>query len=152
MTRLIKVWVSRQELEFFENGQLVWSAFVSTSANGLGEEPGSFKTPRGKHHIVEKIGEGEPLGMVFKGRKPTGRIWTTGEITQEDLITTRILTLAGDEEENQTTQQRHVYFHGTNHEDLIGQPKSRGCIRLENDDMLKLFDLAEIDTPVEILE
>jgi hypothetical protein len=149
---LIRVIVSNQTVECLKDGVLVWSTSVSTAANGLGEEPNSYKTPRGRHHVTDKIGEGEPWGTVFKGRVPTGKIWKKGEIIKEDLITTRILRLAGDEPHNQTTFSRYVYFHGTNHEDEIGRPLSHGCIRLTNDDMLKLFELAEVGTPVEIIE
>ena len=48
---------------------------VSTSANGLGNQAGSHKTPFGVHRIKEKIGGGQQKGMIFKGREPTGRIF-----------------------------------------------------------------------------
>jgi hypothetical protein len=33
----------------------------------------SLGTPRGLHEIAERIGAGQPPGMVFKSRVPTGR-------------------------------------------------------------------------------
>lgn len=150
-TKCIRVFVDRQELEFLEDGKVIWKAPVSTAKNGLGEEPDSYKTPRGKHHIDQKIGGGESVGAVFKGRKPTGKIWKKEDGEEENLITTRILTLDGDEEKNKTTKPRYVYIHGTNRESLLGQATSRGCIHLSNQDILKLFELAEEGTPVEIV-
>ncbi|MEM1060187.1 MAG: L,D-transpeptidase [Verrucomicrobiota bacterium] len=138
-------------------GELIlWQAPVSTSYYGLGEEEGSHRTPRGKHRIVEKIGDGEPLYAVFKHRQPTGEIWDTAASEEEreeegDLILTRILWLAGQEAHNRNSQERYIYFHGTNHEDAIGTPSSIGCIRLKNADMLRLFDeYTSVNTPVVI--
>lgn len=149
----IHVDVARQVVEVREGGRLVWTAPVSTSQFGLGEVPDSYKTPRGRHRVAEKFGEGEPLGRVFKGRRPQEQLWSSdpcggAEEAGQDLILTRILWLAGEEEENRSTQGRYVYFHGTNQEHLIGRPASHGCIRLKNEDMVKLFELAEIGTPV----
>ena len=154
-TLQLRVSVARQIVEVFRDGAPVWSAPVSTSKFGTGEEPGSFKTPLGNFQIAEKIGAGEPWGMVFKGRKPQGDIWSPDEPDDrddEDLILTRILWLEGIEPHNANTKPRYIYFHGTNHEDEIGEPASCGCVRLRNDDMLRLFDLAQEGTPVEITE
>lgn len=148
--RLVRVNIPRQQVEVVEEGDVIWSAPVSTSKFGLGEESGSFKTPRGKFSIAEKIGDGEPLGRVFKSRVSTDQIWNAGENSDEDLILTRILWLQGDEPENASTHERYIYFHGTNHEGEMGLAASHGCIRLRNKDILELFDLVEVGTKVEI--
>ena len=151
----LRVSVARQTVEAVRDGRVVWTAPVSTSKFGTGEEPGSFKTPLGQFRIAEKIGAGEPPGMVFKGRRPTGDIWSPDEPDDrddEDLILTRILWVEGIEPHNANTKPRYIYFHGTNHEEEIGTPASCGCVRLRNDDMLRLFDLAQAGTPVEIWE
>lgn len=140
--------VARQTVVVRSGDFVIWEAPVSTALAGLGETPGSYCTPRGKHHVEEKIGAGEPLGRVFKSRLPLEEIWMPGNEVdlasrEKDLILTRILWLAGDEPENQSTHSRYIYFHGTNHEGRIGRPESHGCIRLRNQDMLRLFDLAE---------
>lgn len=44
-----------------------------------------------------------------------------------------------------------IAIHGTNHPELIGQFVSNGCIRLNNDDVTALADLAPVGTPVEIV-
>ena len=128
-----------QRVELRDGTNVVWSAPVSTSLFGLGEEPNSFKTPRGWHHVTDKIGDDAPLNAIFESRKFTGRIWD-GHALDGDLILTRILRLAGDEPTNATTFDRYIYFHGTNHEEQIGKPASHGCVRLRNTDMKNLFD------------
>jgi lipoprotein-anchoring transpeptidase ErfK/SrfK len=135
-----------QLLKLFSGGKEVFSAPVSTSRAGLGFEPGSFRTPSGLFRIHEKIGANAPCGTVFKGRVPVAG----PPVPDDDLITSRILWLDGLEKENANTRERYIYIHGTNHENLIGQPASHGCIRMRNEDILRLFDLVNVDTPVEI--
>ena len=137
-----------QTITVFDGRQPVWAAPVSTSKFGPGEESGSHCTPRGLHRVCEKIGAGAPLGSIFKSRLPTGKIWTQEQLTEEDLILTRILWLDGLEPANRNSRERYIYFHGTNQEDSIGTPSSIGCIRLRNDDVIRLFDYAEIGTEV----
>jgi hypothetical protein len=68
----------------------------------------------------------------------------------DDLVMSRILWLDGLEAANANTYDRYVYIHGTNHEELIGQPASHGCIRMKKADVAELFDLVEVGTPVVI--
>ena len=138
---MLRVSSTAQTVELFENGTVLWSAPVSTSLFGLGEEPSSQKTPHGLHAIAEKIGAGCPINTIFESRAPAG-IWD-GAPTEKDLILTRILWLEGLEDSNRSTHARYIYFHGTNHESSIGTPASHGCIRLKNADMLALFDRVE---------
>jgi hypothetical protein len=48
------------------------------------------------------------------------------------------------------SKDRYIYIHGTNREDLIGQPASAGCVCLRNADVIELYDLIPIATRVEI--
>jgi hypothetical protein len=150
-TRWLRVVVATQQVLLFRGNVQVWNAPVSTSRFGLGEEEGSHRTPRGWHHIAEKIGEGEPLGRVFRGRLPQ-EVWEPGVVVEEDLVLTRILWLSGDEPANHNSKARYIYFHGTNHEEKIGSPASMGCIRLRNADMKYLFDAVSVGDRVEIVE
>ncbi len=129
-----------------EGGDILHSFPVSTSAFGLGTEPGSFKTPLGIFSIAEKIGDGAAHGAVFKSRVPTGEIGS--EENPDDLIQTRILWLHGTEEHNANTRDRYIYIHGTNHESAIGMPASHGCIRMRNADVAKLYELVDNGTEV----
>ena len=118
---------------------------VSTALNGLGNRIESYKTPFGIHRIRQKIGGGELAGTVFEGREPVDRIARNMDIQDADEITSRILWLDGMEEGVNRggvydTYSRYIYIHGTSDEKRIGQPVSAGCIRMKNDDVIKLFD------------
>ncbi|WP_457673662.1 L,D-transpeptidase family protein [Thiolapillus sp.] len=144
---LLRVHLGRQELELWRDDLRVASWPVSTAAPG--EQCGSGCTPRGRHRIRLKIGEGCPLNTVFVSRRPTGEVYTPelGErYPGRDWILTRILWLTGTESGRNRggdcdTLRRYIYIHGTDREDLIGQPVSHGCIRMKNNDLLELFDL-----------
>jgi L,D-transpeptidase YbiS len=138
-----------QSLSLFRGTELVFAAPVSTSRFGLGFENGSRKTPTGRFSIHQKIGSDMPVGTVFKGRQPvtTPVDWST----EPDLITSRILWLDGLDKENAQTKERYIYIHGTNQEQLIGQPASSGCIRMRNADVIRLFDQVAAGALVEII-
>jgi len=143
---------ANQKCSVYDEEDCVATFPVSTSRFGLGEKQGSHRTPRGRHRIIEKIGDGQPIGTRFVGRQPIGEIIQPGEQPETDMILTRILWLAGEEESNANSRDRFIYFHGTNREDSIGTPSSIGCIRLKNLDMMALYDLVEVGTPVTILD
>lgn len=123
---------------------------VSTAENGLGNRLDSNKTPFGVHRIKQKIGGGQPKGMVFKGREPTGRISSDHDQRLMDEITSRILWLDGLEKGINKggaydSYSRYIYIHGTSDEKRIGQPVSIGCVRMKNDDVIELFDNALVN-------
>ena len=144
----IHVSVSKQELTL-KSGRKKLAAYpISTSRFGLGSKEGSMKTPTGRFRIAEKIGDGMPLGTVFKSRRPVKA--TKKMLRGEDLVMTRILWLDGVQRANANTYERFIYIHGTNHEAQIGEPASHGCIRMRNTDLMALFDRVGLDTPVMI--
>jgi lipoprotein-anchoring transpeptidase ErfK/SrfK len=107
-----------------------------------------MKTPTGRFRIAEKIGDGMPLGTVFKNRR---RVTVTKKLMRdEDLVMTRILWLDGLDPQNANTHQRFIYIHGTNHEESLGEPASHGCIRMRSTDLTELFELVDVGTPVTI--
>jgi len=125
---------------------------VSTSKTGLGSEAGSEKTPLGWHVVDERIGGDQPPGRVFVKRKPTAMLLKYDEWRNPnsgDYVLTRILWLRGLDRGLNTgdpsisSHARGIYLHGTNQEQLLGQPASHGCIRLSNRDILELFDWTE---------
>ena len=146
--RKIRVSVSAQRLDLIEGEKIVRSFPISTSAYGLGTEPGSLKTPLGRFSISEKIGGGAPEGAVFKSRIPTGEIGT--EEQPDDCIQTRIFWLHGLEEHNANSHDRYIYIHGTNHESAIGTPASHGCVRMKNADVAELYELVDAGAEVVI--
>jgi lipoprotein-anchoring transpeptidase ErfK/SrfK len=144
----IEISVRKQRLTLRSGRKKVAEYAVSTSRFGLGSKAGSFKTPTGRFRIAEKIGDGTPIGTVFKSRRP---IKPTKKLLREaDLIMTRILWLDGLEPGNANTHSRYVYIHGTNHEESIGMAASEGCVRMNNADVVELFELVAVGTPVEI--
>jgi lipoprotein-anchoring transpeptidase ErfK/SrfK len=144
----IHISVSKQELSL-KLGRKKLAAFpISTSRFGLGTREGSMKTPTGSFRIAEKIGDGMPVGTVFKSRRPVKA--TKQMLRDDDLVMTRILWLDGTGRANANTHERFIYIHGTNQEEQIGEPASHGCIRMRNTDLVELFDRVGIDTPVMI--
>ena len=146
----IQVSVRDQELKLRRGRKIICRYPVSTSRFGLGSEAGSHKTPLGHFRISDKIGEAMPAGTIFVGRvplRPDDPLPAT-----EDLVLSRILWLDGLETHNANTRDRFIYIHGTKHENKIGQPDSHGCIRMRNADVIELFDLVDVDTPVTIRE
>jgi len=131
---------------------------ISTAANGAGEEEGSGCTPRGRHYVRARVGAGQPPGAVFVGRRPTGEIWTP-ELArahpERDWILTRILWLCGREPGRNRlgtvdSFRRYIYIHGTPDSEPMGEPRSHGCIRMRNADVMELFDRVPAGTGVDI--
>jgi lipoprotein-anchoring transpeptidase ErfK/SrfK len=146
----IQVSVRDQELKLRRGRKIIRRYPVSTSRFGLGSQENSHKTPLGKFRISDKFGEAMPAGTIFVGRvplRPDGALPPT-----EDLVLSRILWLDGIEPHNANTRNRFIYIHGTRHEDKIGEPDSHGCIRMRNADVIELFDLVDVGTPVTIRE
>lgn len=147
--RILAVRISTATLQFFRKGELVKSYFVSTSRRPPSNIKGSLGTPRGLHEIAERIGAGQPPGMVFKSRVPTGRHFS--ELSEDsaaadsNLITTRILWLRGLEPDvnrggDVDTYSRYVYVHGTNQSHRIGAPLSAGCVLMRDLDIIELYE------------
>ncbi|HOD95420.1 MAG TPA: family 78 glycoside hydrolase catalytic domain [Candidatus Hydrogenedentes bacterium] len=146
------LWVSipEQRLYIIESGQVLDTMVCSTALRGMGSVINSQQTPPGWHRITGKIGDGEPVGRVFRSRQATKELWKPGMTSKEDLVVTRIFILDGledglnrgkdDQGRIVDSRQRFIYIHGTNHEEELGTPGSQGCIRLANDDVVTLFN------------
>ena len=142
----IYISIGEQKLRLFEGDRLVAEYVVSSAANGIGFEEGSYCTPTGRFEVSEKIGDGEALGTIFKSRKPMG-VWD-GTPSDDDMILSRILRLNGLDAQNANSMERYIYVHGTNHEALLGEPTSHGCIRMANADIAEIFDRIELRAPL----
>lgn len=149
--RRIEVSVAQQLLRLFEGDQLVGEWPVSTSKFGEGFEEGSYKTPLGKFRVSEEFGDEAPVGAIFKSRIQIGVLDDSEEVTNDDMILSRILWLEGLDEDNANTKDRYIYIHGTNHEKDIGKPASIGCVRMKNTDVVTLYDKVGVGTSVEIV-
>ena len=147
----IEITIGNQCLRLFEGSQVVREWPCSTSNFGIGFDEGSNKTPLGRFAVKEKHGDGAESGTIFKSRKPVAQ-WTPEMDAKSDFVLTRILWLHGLEPRNANTFQRYIYIHGTNDEKGIGRPGSHGCVRMKNRDVIELFDLVPVGTPVWISE
>ena len=145
--RVLLVRISTATMQFYRAGQLIKSYAISTSKRPPSNIKDSLGTPRGLHEIAERIGAGQPPGMVFKSRVPTGRDYhefRDGGV-YDNFITGRILWLRGLEAGvnlggQVDTYERYVYLHGTNHEARIGEPLSSGCVLMRNLDIVELYE------------
>ena len=150
--RLLVVRIETQTMQFRRSGELVASYVISTSKRPPSNAKDSLGTPSGLHTIAERIGGGQPPGMVFKARVSTGRHFS--ELPDADqhpnLITSRILRLRGLEPgvnagrtpdgDVVDSHERYIYIHGTNHENRLGTPQSAGCVLMGNREIVELFE------------
>lgn len=156
--RRIEIDLNAQRLSLIEEGTAIAQYPVSTALNGAGEESGSGCTPRGLHRIRIKIGDGLALNSVFRGRRPTGEIYSeelSDRFPGRDWILTRILWLTGLESGinrggSKDTMHRYIYIHGCPDSEPMGEPRSHGCIRMRNIDIVDVFDKVAAGTEVYI--
>jgi hypothetical protein len=159
-TTRILVHLDTQTLELRDGDRVVATYPVSTGCNGPGEERDSGCTPRGRHRVRLRIGDGVPANTVFVGRRPTGEIYSADLAAAEpdrDWILTRILWLTGAEPGRNRggrvdTLHRYIYIHGCPDAAPLGEPLSHGCIRMRNADLIALFDAVRAGTVVDIVE
>jgi lipoprotein-anchoring transpeptidase ErfK/SrfK len=156
--RRILIDIRSQTLELAEESRVLRRYPVSTALNGPGEREGSGCTPRGQHRVRIRIGAGSPEGTVFVGRRPTGEVYDADlgeQYPERDWVLTRILWLTGLEPGrnrggNVDTLRRFIYIHGCPDTEPMGVPRSHGCIRMRNADLIELFDLVAAGMPVDI--
>jgi len=152
--------LQQQKLSYYREGICQQSYLISSAAKGAGELSGSGQTPRGRHYIRAKIGAGLPINAVLRGRRFTGEIYNERLARAQpgaDWILTRILWLCGCEIGRNRlgpvdSMRRYIYLHGTPDAEPMGIPKSHGCIRMRNLNIIELFDRVSVGCPVEIVE
>jgi lipoprotein-anchoring transpeptidase ErfK/SrfK len=155
-TLRITVSFQEQRLRLANGGEILLDVPVSTAGNGPGERMGSECTPRGRHVVRAKIGHGAPSGSVFVGRRATGELFhprLRAQYPDRDWILTRILWLSGLEPGrnrlgNVDTMRRFIYIHGCPDDVVLGAPGSHGCVRMDNGDVIALFERVPVGTLV----
>ncbi len=128
-----------QRMAVYHDDKRIATYPVSTSKFGLGDTPGSNATPLGLMKIRRKLGDGLPVGAVFKSRRWTGEVVPV-DAPGRDPIVTRILWLEGLQDRNRRACGRFIYIHGTPEERNIGIAASFGCIRMRSADVIALYD------------
>jgi hypothetical protein len=155
----ILISLTHQKLSFYSNNRddIPYQSYnISSALKGVGQLKGSEKTPLGMHIIRAKIGSKMPENTVFVGRRATGEIFNSTfskKYPDRDWILSRILWLSGTQLGvnrlgKVDSMQRYIYIHGTPDTEPMGVPKSHGCIRMRNKDIIELFDYVQIGTPV----
>jgi L,D-transpeptidase YbiS len=158
MNLRIDIDIANQHLSLLDGERIVLSYAISTAKNGVGERKGSHCTPRGRHVVRAKIGDGAAPNTVFVGRRATGEVYSqelASRFPNRDWILTRIFWLSGCEPGRNRlgdvdTMRRYIYIHGSPDTVPMGAPGSIGCIRMHNADILELFDRVPVGTPVQI--
>ena len=154
--QFLQIRIDEQKCYLWSDDKCLFTAPVSTALNGVGEQNGSGKTPLGWHQIRACIGEGQPIKTVFRGRRPTGEIYSEQLAAlhpDRDWILTRIMWLSGLELGknrlgNVDSMRRYIYIHGTPDSEPMGKPLSHGCIRMRNDAVIQLFSMVKPGLPV----
>ena len=152
---MIEINIARQELIVRKEEKILRYA-ISTAAKGVGQKKNSEQTPVGRHIVRAKIGAKLPLNAVLKGRRFTGEMYSAElaqQYPQRDWILTRILWLSGCEIGwnrlgDCDSMQRYIYIHGTPDSEPMGIPRSHGCIRMRNSDVVELFDQVSVGCEV----
>lgn len=140
--RSVRISLEEHRLYLLEGEQVVWSARIGTGTGATLEGAGQrweFSTPRGPFRVQYK--EKEPVwwlpDWVFVERgepvpphdSPTRRL--EGELGAAALYLTH-----------------EIAIHGTDQPELLGNAISHGCIRMSNDDVLRLYEELEVGAPV----
>lgn len=116
-------------------------------------------TPPGVHEIYKKQGESEgwPLNYAIDGSKygfKNHSVVPTSDLTfwGPKFVMTRILRLRGLEGEvNNNSRARSILIHGTPEEGLLGYHESGGCIRMNNVEVIELYNQMEVGSLVNVV-
>lgn len=150
--------VTAQQIQWWSEGVCTGSWPVSTASRGTGQRNGSGCTPLGRHYVRAMVGGGMPEGTVFVARRPTGEIHTSQlsrQYPERDWILSRILWLCGLEWGHNRGPEvdsfrRYIYIHGTPDSEPMGVPRSHGCIRMRNRDVIALYERVQPGMRVDI--
>jgi lipoprotein-anchoring transpeptidase ErfK/SrfK len=142
--------VRDQRMLLVRDGKPVKTYKVSTSKYGVGDFPGSYRTPLGRMEVAKKIGNHAPKGAVFKHRRRTGEVLKPNA-PGRDPIVTRILWLKGKERRNRRAFRRFIYIHGTPEEWRLGHPASYGCIRMGSRDIVDLYKRIGVGAEIHVV-
>lgn len=147
----VLVSVRDQKMVILNEGVPIKSYRISTSKFGLGDKPGSKRTPIGTMKVARKIGAGAPSGAVFKSRRQTGEVLRPNA-PGRDPIVSRIIWLKGMEGKNRNAFRRYIYIHGTPEERTLGRPASFGCIRMKSRDVIDLYKRIGVGSEVRVIK
>ena len=141
---IIVVDPSLQRLFLVRNLEIVGIYGTSTGKKGLSNISGSGGTSTGLFHTGEVI-----EGAIGERVKRWGAQGVLVDENDPADMTTRLITLHGQELENKNTLSRGIYIHGTNLPNSIGAPDSHGCVRVSE---TSAIEIAEFVTEAEAVQ
>lgn len=151
--------IAAQRITLLDGRRVAAAWPVSTALVGTGQQRDSGCTPLGEHRVRIKIGHGCDVGTVFVARRPTGERHSEALAAANpgrDWILTRILWLTGAQPGFNRggtcdTLRRFIYIHGCPDSEPVGVPRSHGCIRMRNTDVIDLFERIDVGARVSIV-
>lgn len=137
--------VEHNRLHFRKGGAVLWTAPIGTGT-GLtlraGDAEWEFSTPRGEFEVQFK--ELDPTWVV-----PDWHFIEKGvPVPPQNHPSRRIPGGLG---AAAVYLGREIAIHGTDKPELLGQRVSHGCIRMSNQDVMRLFHNVQIGTPVYVV-
>ncbi len=132
---IIVVDPSIQKLFLVRNLEIVGIYGTSTGKKGLSNISGSGGTSTGLFHTGEVI-----EGAIGERVKRWGAQGVLVDENDPADMTTRLITLHGQEFKNKNTLSRGIYIHGTNLPNSIGVPDSHGCVRVSETSAIEIAE------------
>jgi hypothetical protein len=137
--------VDANELRFMDGDSVLWRAPVGTGTGfrlATGDREWEFTTPSGTMHVQHK--EQNPTWFLpdwwfIENRRPVPPPDSPLRRVEGGLGAAAVYL--GNE----------IAIHGTDRPELLGQRVSHGCIRLSNENALRLFHNVQVGTPVLIV-
>jgi lipoprotein-anchoring transpeptidase ErfK/SrfK len=140
--RQVRISLDEHRLYVLERGRVVWSARIGTGTGEVLEGAGQvwdFATPPGRYRVQRK--ERDPVWIL-----PDWHFVKRGEpIPPLNSPRRRLKGALGAAALYLTPE---IAIHGTDQPELLGDAISHGCIRMSNEDVLRLHEELEVGTPV----
>jgi lipoprotein-anchoring transpeptidase ErfK/SrfK len=140
--RQVRVSLEEHRLYVVERGRVVWSARIGTGTGEVLEGAGrfwDFSTPPGRFRVHRK--ERDPVWILpdwyFVERDEPIPPLDSPQRRLEGALGAAALYLT-----------EEIAIHGTDQPELLGDAISHGCIRMSNEDVLRLYEELEVGTPV----
>ena len=140
--RSVLISLDEHRLHVVEGDRIVWSAVIGTGTGDVLEGAGrrwDFSTPPGRYRVQLK--ERDPSWFL-----PDWYFVERGEPIPEPDAPERRLEGALGVAALYLTHE--IAIHGTDHPELLGDSVSHGCIRMSNENVLRLYDELEVGAPV----
>jgi lipoprotein-anchoring transpeptidase ErfK/SrfK len=138
---ILKISKSRFELNVYESDSLIQTFTVGIGENvGDKEFAGDKRTPEGKFHICSIENSSSWKHDFYDGKGLIADAYGPWFL--------RLCTGAKDTNSGKTWIG--IGIHGTHNPSRVGTRCTEGCIRMKNEDLLKLLKMVEVGTKVEI--